>query len=47
VNVSKIKEVMGTCAKYLREEKEKNKCLNRVMKHLRKKKLWLKETWKN
>jgi len=38
-NVNKTKEYMEACAKYLRDEKEKQKCLNRMIKHFNKEKI--------
>ena len=38
-NVSRTKEFMEACSKYLGDEKEKQKCLTRMMKHFNKEKI--------
>jgi ferredoxin len=43
-NVAKTKGFMEACAKHLGEEKEKKKCLNRMIKHFNKEKIVLEKT---
>jgi ferredoxin len=43
-NVSKTKEFMDDCAKYLGDSKEKQKCLNRMIKHFDKEKIVIEKT---
>ncbi len=43
-NVTKTKEFMNACAKYLGDSKEKQKCLNRMMKHFNKEKIVAEKT---
>ncbi|MDP8201833.1 MAG: 4Fe-4S binding protein [Candidatus Tenebribacter burtonii] len=43
-NVTKTKEFMYACAKYLDDPKEKQKCLNRMIKHFNKEKIVIEKT---
>ena len=43
-NIAKTKEFMNTCAKYLGDAKEKQKCLNRMIKHFNKEKIVAEKT---
>ena len=43
-NVRKTKECMDACAKYLGDEKEKQKCLNRMIKYFNKEKIVIEKT---
>src|SRR6056297_2727211 len=43
-NVDKTKSFMEDCAKYLGEEKEKQKCLNSMIKHFNKEKIVVEKT---
>ena len=43
-NVTKTKEFMSACAKYLGDVKEKQKCLNRMIKHFNKEKVVIEKT---
>lgn len=43
-NVTKTKEFMYACAKYLGDAKEKQKCLNRMIKHFNKEKIVIEKT---
>lgn len=43
-NIVKTKEFMNACAKYLADEKEKQKCLNRMIKHFNKEKVVAEKT---
>jgi uncharacterized Fe-S center protein len=43
-NIAKTKEFMNTCAKYLGNAKEKQKCLNRMIKHFNKEKIVAEKT---
>jgi len=45
-NVAETKGFMEACAKYLGEEKEKQKCLNRMIKHFNKEKIVVEKTLK-
>lgn len=46
-NVVKTKEFMEDCAKYLGNEKEKQKCLNRMIKHFNNEKIVAEKTLEN
>ena len=43
-NIAKTKEFMNVCAKYLGDAKEKQKCLNRMIKHFNKEKIVIEKT---
>lgn len=43
-NVERIKEFMELCAKYLGDSKEKQKCLNRMIKYFNKEKIVAEKT---
>jgi len=43
-NIAKTKEFMNACAKYLGDAKEKQKCLNRMIKHFNKEKIVAEKT---
>ena len=43
-NVTKTKEIMDACAKYLGDAKEKQKCLNRMIKYFNKEKIVIEKT---
>jgi len=43
-NVRKTKEFMDACATYLGDVKEKQKCLNRMIKHFNKEKIVIEKT---
>jgi len=43
-NVRKTKEFMDACATYLDDAKEKQKCLNRMIKHFNKEKIVIEKT---
>jgi len=43
-NVAKTRELMDACAKYLGDAKEKQKCLNRMIKHFNKEKIVAEKT---
>lgn len=43
-NVKMTKRFMGACAKYLGDEKEKQKCLNRMIKHFNREKIVAEKT---
>jgi formate hydrogenlyase subunit 6/NADH:ubiquinone oxidoreductase subunit I len=43
-NTAKTKEFMNACAKYLGDVKEKQKCLNRMIKHFNKEKIVAEKT---
>jgi len=43
-NVRKTKEFMDACATYLGDEKEKQKCLNRMIKHFNREKIVIEKT---
>ena len=45
-NIAKTKEFMNACAKHLGNEKEKQKCLNRMVKHFNKEKIVAEKTLK-
>jgi len=44
MNVARTKEFMDDCAKYLGDSKEKQKCLNRMIKHFNKEKIVIEKT---
>jgi len=44
INVAKTKVFMDDCAKYLGDSKEKQKCLNRMIKHFNKEKIVIEKT---
>ena len=44
VNIAKTKVFMNACAKYLGDAKEKQKCLNRMIKHFNKEKIVAEKT---
>ena len=44
VNVGEIKYLMGACEKYLGDAKERQKCLNRMIKHFTKEKMVAEKT---
>ena len=43
-NIAKTKEFMDACARYLGNAKEKQKCLNRMIKHFNKEKIVAEKT---
>jgi formate hydrogenlyase subunit 6/NADH:ubiquinone oxidoreductase subunit I len=43
-NIAKTKEFMNACVKYLGDDKEKQKCLNRMIKHFNKEKIVAEKT---
>jgi len=43
-NIAKTKEFMNACARYLGSEEEKQKCLNRMLKHFNKEKVVAEKT---
>ncbi|MEA1940003.1 MAG: 4Fe-4S binding protein, partial [Candidatus Caldatribacteriota bacterium] len=44
MNVSKTKKFMDDCARYFGNSKEKQKCLNRMIKHFNKEKIVIEKT---
>jgi len=44
INVAKTKEFIDACEKYLGDKSERQKCLNRMMKHFKSKKVIAEKT---